>query len=580
MGDAETESILIGFLGSWKTSGAPFLLWWMLSSGMVILLAELIHRCVSNKRIALQAFLWNMTILVILLLPIAYFACPDHTQISISSLIDWLVKDEADSWDSTIAKEHLFELWNKQVRTGFESTRQSIGIFENGLEVPTLPTLNRNLSGYQPGRSPVNTGDVAGYTDGFHLVIASIYLVGILSAVFVSLGNRVREWRFLANTRRCDVERIDRIIQTLAQDIDLRRPIQTLLSDDNTSPVVFGLIKPKLVLPAFMVNTWKDKDIESIVYHELNHIHNRDCVYIQAVSILKTFLWFSPMLSWLKTRSDETREVLSDAQTIQHIQPAREYAHLMLRLAESIVPANGAAHVYFFTRHGEQVLRRFSRILVLGRNTETTCSNKARIPVVIYFTILLIIMGGFRITAYQSHAGIAPPGNAEFLVQNNEYRLESAEYYLAYSKVSGPFTLSAKIEAESADGRPLKGWAFLTVCSDFSSEGITYAAGNDLESRMSVWQGKITLDQRLQEGYTRGGSIAARNNNGRLRIVRDGNVLSMYFFSPLINDWHLHDEMVLEMTDPVYVGIGVWSEDLSRNVIGWFSDVKFIKSAK
>ena len=75
----------------------------------------------------------------------------------------------------------------------------------------------------------------------------------------------------------------------------------------------------------------------------------------------------------------------------------------------------------------------------------------------------------------------------------------------------------------------------------------------------------------------RGGGECSAVQDGRIRITRKGNGFCTYYYNDLIDDWLLHDHMTLPLPDPVYVGIGVWSADLSRSVIGTFSELKLKK---
>lgn len=75
----------------------------------------------------------------------------------------------------------------------------------------------------------------------------------------------------------------------------------------------------------------------------------------------------------------------------------------------------------------------------------------------------------------------------------------------------------------------------------------------------------------------RGGFLPSRLHEGRVKVVRQGDRFSTYYYNTLIQDWLLHDSVHLKMEDPVYVGIGIWSDDLRESVIGYFSEIEFNK---
>lgn len=70
------------------------------------------------------------------------------------------------------------------------------------------------------------------------------------------------------------------------------------LSDKSISPAVYGIIKPKIVLPA----SYKDKDIELIMLHEKIHIYRADNLWRMLAFLIVAVHWFNP-LCWVFLKS-------------------------------------------------------------------------------------------------------------------------------------------------------------------------------------------------------------------------------------------------------------------------------------
>lgn len=66
------------------------------------------------------------------------------------------------------------------------------------------------------------------------------------------------------------------------------------LSEKVISPAVYGIIKPKIILPV----SYKDRDIELIVLHEKTHIRSLDNLWRIIAFVIVAVHWFNP-LSWL-----------------------------------------------------------------------------------------------------------------------------------------------------------------------------------------------------------------------------------------------------------------------------------------
>lgn len=69
------------------------------------------------------------------------------------------------------------------------------------------------------------------------------------------------------------------------------------LSDKITSPAVYGIIKPRIILPA----SYADKDIDLILLHEKTHIRRADNLWRILVFLVVSAHWFNP-LCWMFLR--------------------------------------------------------------------------------------------------------------------------------------------------------------------------------------------------------------------------------------------------------------------------------------
>lgn len=63
------------------------------------------------------------------------------------------------------------------------------------------------------------------------------------------------------------------------------------LSQKVVSPAVYGIIKPKIILPA----SYKDRDIEFIVLHEKTHIRSLDNLWRLSAFLITAVHWFNPL---------------------------------------------------------------------------------------------------------------------------------------------------------------------------------------------------------------------------------------------------------------------------------------------
>ena len=105
------------------------------------------------------------------------------------------------------------------------------------------------------------------------------------------------------------------------------------LSDKSAAPAVYGVIRPRIILPA----VWRDRDMELILLHEETHIRRADNLWRMLAFLIVAAHWFNP-LCWvfLKTFLADL-ELSCDECVLVKLGGARakEYARTLLESGQS-----------------------------------------------------------------------------------------------------------------------------------------------------------------------------------------------------------------------------------------------------
>jgi len=99
------------------------------------------------------------------------------------------------------------------------------------------------------------------------------------------------------------------------------------------SPVVLGIFKPVLAIPAPLLETLSQNEIKSILLHELSHIYHKDQLNGVLQRIVKALHWWNPAVYKLSEYFSRAREEISDNYALMEYS-SREYAGCLLNLAE------------------------------------------------------------------------------------------------------------------------------------------------------------------------------------------------------------------------------------------------------
>ncbi len=132
------------------------------------------------------------------------------------------------------------------------------------------------------------------------------------------------------------------------------------LSEKIASPAVYGIIKPKIILPA----SYKDRDIELIVLHEKTHIRSLDNLWRIIAFVIVAVHCFNP-LSWLFLKEFlADLEISCDERVLTKIgsDRAKDYA-------SSLLESRQGATVFASAFGGAKIRTRIENILSFKKLT-------------------------------------------------------------------------------------------------------------------------------------------------------------------------------------------------------------------
>ncbi|MYM25014.1 peptidoglycan DD-metalloendopeptidase family protein [Duganella sp. FT135W] len=170
------------------------------------------------------------------------------------------------------------------------------------------------------------------------------YAAGLAWAIAKLLRAR-RLWRgLLASAERLSPQEL-LVLCTADQLREIaQRGLTVLRTDAAISPMLIGVRRPRLLLPAHLDTLCRQQQ-QMIIAHELHHWRVRDPLCLAIAAILQTIFWFNPALRWMAKQMAWALELSCD----QHVlagrpqQQRKQYAAALLRQWTTITPAGAAA---------------------------------------------------------------------------------------------------------------------------------------------------------------------------------------------------------------------------------------------
>jgi beta-lactamase regulating signal transducer with metallopeptidase domain len=167
---------------------------------------------------------------------------------------------------------------------------------------------------------------------GFTLLIA-VWAAGIVWGFFRLLHGCVMARRLMRESQAIHDERITRPLETAMTLLNMTRKPAVLTSSRTSTPLVVGLVRPVLVLPAGIVDQLDQAQFQDILIHELAHIVRGD----NWIGLLQRFVavlwWPHPLVHLLNRMLARAREEVCDNYTLVH-GDRHQYARTLLYVSQ------------------------------------------------------------------------------------------------------------------------------------------------------------------------------------------------------------------------------------------------------
>jgi len=157
------------------------------------------------------------------------------------------------------------------------------------------------------------------------------------------------------------------LIASASAQVGLRRRVRLLVSDRRPMPMVWGVFRPTLLLPA-EADRWPEDRRRVVLLHELAHAARRDCLAKVIAHAACAVYWFNP-LAWLAFRQMQREaEAACDDRVLNAGAEPPKYAEHILQIASGLEANLLAAHSAIAMARKSRLEGRLLAILDGARN--------------------------------------------------------------------------------------------------------------------------------------------------------------------------------------------------------------------
>ena len=157
---------------------------------------------------------------------------------------------------------------------------------------------------------------VAGPRGQWPAVLAWLWAIG---AALLLLRLATLEFRFrraLQSTARPAPASVQKTLDAARSRLGLRRAVVALVTEAVPAPAVYGVLRPRLLLPPATLARLSDTELAHVVGHEVAHLRAGDTLLCWLLAIARALHWYHPA-AWIGLRRlQAAQEVLRDYQAL------------------------------------------------------------------------------------------------------------------------------------------------------------------------------------------------------------------------------------------------------------------------
>ncbi|MCE5250490.1 M56 family metallopeptidase [bacterium] len=167
-----------------------------------------------------------------------------------------------------------------------------------------------------------------------------MFVLLIYMAVLILFLKRITaKWvalRALADSSTYDLDpETNHIVQEASSKIKCNQSFRVVENEDIVSPMVFGIIKPVIVIPKSEKWNFSRSDMYLMFLHEITHIKRKDQLVFLIVSIIRAFFFFHPVIWIVAWQLLLLAEKSCDDSVLDIQENPISYASLLIKIMEN-----------------------------------------------------------------------------------------------------------------------------------------------------------------------------------------------------------------------------------------------------
>ena len=167
-------------------------------------------------------------------------------------------------------------------------------------------------------------------------MLAWVWLAGGAALAGYILIRAFGLWRAVASERPVTEQPVLELLEDCKMQMRVRTLVGVVVTDKVRTPALFGVIRPRILLPQGLIETIGLDELHYVFLHELAHLRRRDIYLAWLVCLLQVLHWFNPLIWFAFRRMRADQKMAADALALAAAgtEESRRYGQTILSLLE------------------------------------------------------------------------------------------------------------------------------------------------------------------------------------------------------------------------------------------------------
>lgn len=255
----------------------------------------------------------------------------------------------------------------------------------------------------------------------WELLLAVAYFVGVLCMTLRLARGILGSHQLSQSATVAANDQVLSMVSQQAKAVGLRIAPVVRLSQQISIPIVVGILRPMILLPATLATGLTSNQLSALMMHELAHIRRWDPVVNFLQRLIETVLFFHPVVWLVSRKASAERENATDDMVLSTGWSVVEYVEALVRTAELSAKARGirtqqsTAVLAAFGSGPSELKRRVLRLLGEERQSLPKLRFRETLCLFVFLPLLVLLLANPIIATEDSEPktfAAAPPAEA------------------------------------------------------------------------------------------------------------------------------------------------------------------------